>query len=198
MGVYGAEYLTHPANVITTKPFEDRFAFNGMATMDLPTVFPSYSATGLREPTREEIEELKKEISSLQKNSITPEQQLENIMGLLEKRDKDRQKEQEKTISMVEKQSFEIMKKMFLEGKTFAWHCKCGEILDEFKTEEDIKRIKLYLEDFRKGKLKICQKKGYRNWFELRGGEIVCSESALLDKEFRKPKETGQKLDNQQ
>ncbi|MEK7572693.1 MAG: hypothetical protein AAB493_02470 [Patescibacteria group bacterium] len=148
----------------------------------------------IEQPTREEIEELiKKETSSLKRDTMTPEQ----VLALIEKSNTERQKVQEETISMVEKQSFEIIKKMFLEGKTFAWRCKCGEILDEFKAEEDIKRIKSYLEDFRKGKLKICQKKGYRNWFELRGGEIVCSESALLDKEFRKPKETGQKLDNQ-
>src|SRR3989344_6946901 len=54
LGVYGAEYLTHPANVITTKPFEDRF---GMATMDLPTVFPIIP-TEPRQLTEEEIEKL--------------------------------------------------------------------------------------------------------------------------------------------
>jgi hypothetical protein len=123
---------------------------------------------------------------------MTPEQ----VLALIEKSNTERQKQQEETMNAVEKQSFDIMRKNFLEGKVFTWRCKCGEILDEFKQEEDIERVKSYLSAFKKGNFKKCGRKEYGNWFELRGGEFVFSESASLDKEFKVPKD--KKLDNSQ
>jgi hypothetical protein len=135
--------------------------------------------------TREEIEKLIDKKTSKKDGDVKREEIPEIVIEVMKKQNE----QKEENVNAAEKQSFAIMSKNFLEGKVFIWRCRCGEILDEFKQEEDIERVKFYLSEFKKGNLKRCGKKGYGNWFELRGGEFICSESALLDKEFKVPKE---------
>ncbi len=181
----------HNGSALITKPIEDVFTYGGRPTVTLPGIFTTTGPTESKQSTEKEIEELRKEISSLQKNSMTPEQQIEKLMELMGKKEIERKKQQEESISLSEKMGLEIIQKKLINGAIEDWRCKkCGgggTSIEIFKGIEGTERIKKYLKDFKEGKLAPCDKypNDHFNWFEINENGMTFGVRVTFNSVFR-------------
>lgn len=179
-----AEYMRSGA--VTTRPVEDMFAYGTTrATIDLPTVFPSYGATGPTGPKQLTPEEVEKIIERKMSSNKSKELTMEDVKNAWKELNETTKKQEEVIII----KSLDVVSKKLLENKGMEdWRCKrCGAPLDIFEGEDGLTKIKQYIMSFRNNILKGC-KNGHQNFFEIREDGIIWSVITSFDNNFQSKK----------